>query len=134
MKKKNFYKKALTTLFLLLITVTAFAQNPYHQKSNDEIEAQAVTITRKYDEQLGLTAKQEMLFKIKVAEYLINEQKIRNSNLSIKQKFRAIRKNSRRETADMGDILTRIQYRLYKKVKPEFQPVRPIIVGEVSEK
>lgn len=134
MKKKNFYKKPLLILILLLSTITVFAQNPYYQKSNDELEAKAVTLTKKYDEQLGLTAKQQMLFKIKVGEYLINEQKIRNSNLSIKQKFRAIRKNSRKETADMGDILTRIQYRLYKKVKPQIQPVRPIVVGEVSEK
>ena len=134
MEKKNFYKKTVVVLILILFTSITLGQNPYYQKSNDDLEAKAVTLARKYDEQLGLTAKQQMLFKIKIEEYLINEQKIRKSNLSIKQKFRAIRKNSRRETADMGYILTRIQYRLYKKIKPQIQPVRPIVVGEVSEK
>ena len=134
MKKKIQYIKTITVAFLVMVSSMAVAQNPISQKTHNDLEAKAVTITKQYDEQLGLTAKQQMLFKIKVGEYLIKEQKIRQSDWSVKQKFRALRKNAKNETADMGDILTRIQYRMYKRIKPQYQPIRPIVVGEVSEK
>lgn len=38
------------------------------------------------------------------------------------------------ESSDIGDILTQPQLRLYKKLKPEYQPIDLVVVGKVKEK
>ncbi len=121
-------------IFAVLISTLSFAQNPITQNSNNlELEQEARALTKKYNSQLALRAKQMNLFEIKVEEFLINEQKIRNSNLSTAQKLVELQKNYDMESADMGDILTRPQLKLYKKLKTEYQPIEPVVVKEATD-
>jgi len=34
----------------------------------------------------------------------------------------------------MGDILTGLQLKLYKKLKPKHHPIDPVVVGKIKEK
>ncbi len=126
--------KTIVTILVVMITTSALAQNPMTQNSDNlELEQQARALTKKYNDQLALRGKQMNLFEIKVEEFLINEQKIRNSNLSTEQKLVELQKNYDMESADMGDILTRPQLKLYKKLKPEYQPIEPVVVKEATD-
>ncbi|GAA4272005.1 hypothetical protein GCM10022258_12990 [Aquimarina gracilis] len=109
------------------------AQNPFTQNSHDiKIKKEAEKLSRKYDKRLGMIEDQLLKFEIKVEEFMINEKKIRESDLSTKEKINALRGNYAKETADMNDILTRPQYKLYRKLKPKFQPIDPVVVGQVE--
>ncbi|MHA7056975.1 hypothetical protein ACWGOQ_0007125 [Aquimarina sp. M1] len=125
--------KNLVIAFALSMSAIALAQNPITQNMEDpKLEEEAKELTQKYNDQLGLTGKQILLFETKVEEYLINAKKIRNSNLQTEQKITELKLNYANESKDMGDILTKPQLDLYKKLKSTYQPIEPVVVKKPS--
>ncbi|MFD2565148.1 hypothetical protein [Aquimarina rubra] len=125
--------KNILKIFILFLSTMAIAQNPLTQNMEDpQLEEEAKELTQKYDDQLGLTEKQILLFENKVEEYLINAKKIRNSNLKTKKKIAELKLNYAKESKDMGDILTNPQLDLYNDLKPKFQPINPVVVKKAS--
>ncbi|MBP2830690.1 hypothetical protein J8281_00705 [Aquimarina sp. U1-2] len=125
--------KTILLLVVIFVNTMVFSQNPLTQNSNNlELEQKARELTKKYNSQLALRAKQLNLFEIKVEEFLINEQKIRNSDMTVERKLVELEKNYEKETADIGDILTRPQLKLYKSLKEEYQPIAPVVVKEAT--
>ncbi|UZO82473.1 hypothetical protein NBT05_08355 [Aquimarina sp. ERC-38] len=124
----------ITILFiLLLVTMMGYAQDSIKQIANHpELERIAENIAREYNKQLSMREKQLLLFEDKLVEYMIEEQKVRTSNLKIREKISILKYNYNVETSDMADILTRTQHVLYKKMKPELQPVEPVMVKQAS--
>lgn len=114
--------KRYTTLLLVFMTTTLFAQDPYLQQPDPELDKQAKELTIEYDQKLGLTADQALRFEIKVEEFLIRAKKIRNE-LTGKEKLDALALLQVREMQEMGDILTQPQLDLYKKIRPTLQPL-----------
>ena len=117
--------KNIVAVLVLFISFSAMGQDTHLQISSDEMQEKAKTITDKYVDALGLRAKQELLFRKKVEEYLIREQEIKENNEGedMLNKMVALRQN---EAAEMGDILTRIQLEKYKEVRPDIQPLARI--------
>ena len=114
--------KRLLYITLFLVTTVAFAQDPYLQKSDEELEKIARDLTFEYNKQLALDSKQVPLFEKKVEEFLIREEKIRRS-LKGKPMLDAMVKLRLQETGEMANILTQPQLDLYKRVKAELQPL-----------
>ncbi len=114
--------KALLSIALFFICVLGFAQDTFLQNSNPQLEKQAEKIADRYNNELSLTSKQQMLFQKKVEEFLIRRDKIEKS-LTGKEKLKVLFEMQQEETAEMNDILTRPQMVVYKKVKPVIQPV-----------
>ncbi len=114
--------KNLVRVLFLFISFTAFSQDPFLQNSNEMAEQEAKEITNKYIPELGLTGEQTLLFQQKVEEFLIRRNKI-EAEYSGKEKLNFLFQLQLEETAEMGDILTRPQLQVYKKVKPQFQPL-----------
>ncbi len=114
--------KNLLSVLFLFISITAFSQDPYLQNSNEAAEKQAKEITTNYVSELGLTSQQELLFQQKVEEFLIRRNKV-EAEFSGKEKLNFLFQLQQEETAEMSDILTRPQLKVYKKVKPKFQPL-----------
>ena len=114
-------KKALL-LFLLFISSMSFGQDTHVQVGSETLEEKATTIADRYVHELGLRAKQELLFRKKVEEYLIRAEDIKanHEGEDMLNMMVALRQN---ETAEMGDILTRIQLQEYKKIRPTIQPL-----------
>lgn len=117
--------KNLIIISLLLFSIKGFAQDPFFQKSNLEAENEAITITNQYDRQLAMTGEQRLIFQKKVAEFLIRRYKI-EKELTGRKKLNYLFALQQEETAEMNDILTRIQMTVYKKVKPEIQPLEVV--------
>ncbi|PHR11979.1 MAG: hypothetical protein COA40_09535 [Aequorivita sp.] len=117
--------KKLVFILSLLISFSAFAQDPVFQKSNFKAEKEAREITDNYDLELSMTEKQELLFQKKVAEFLIRRYKI-EAGLSGKEKLDVLYQLQQEETAEMRDILTQPQMDVYKKIKPSIQPVETV--------
>ncbi|WP_040248899.1 hypothetical protein [Psychroserpens mesophilus] len=117
-------KTKITTLLLLLSLTLGFAQQyPPINDGSLKVEAKADSITDAYDRELSMTAKQKALFKLKVEDYLLRKQNIESKYEGRKQ-LTALVELQAQETLDMNDILTRIQMQVYKKIKPEIQPLK----------
>lgn len=114
--------KALLTLSIFFITFSSLAQDPMLQLDSPKQEDLAYQITNMYNEQLALTQKQFILFEKKVEEYLIRRTKIEEKYKG-KEKLDLLFELQKSETAEMGDVLTRPQLDLYKKIKPKIQPL-----------
>lgn len=119
--------KSIVTILLVLTTSFCFAQFPKTTTTSDRIEAMANELTESYNKQLVLTGVQIPLFKKVVEEYMIKSEKVMEQ-LDGREELDALVELQARETLEMNDILTQPQYRLYKKVKYELQPLK--IVGE----
>ncbi|MGO3183109.1 MAG: hypothetical protein ACTIJ9_09785 [Aequorivita sp.] len=117
--------KNLVGLLFLLISFSAFSQDPFLQKSNAKAKNQAIEITNKYIPELGLTGEQQLLFQQKVEEFLIRRYKV-EAELSGKEKLNLLYQLQQEETKDMQDILTRPQLEVYKQVKPNIQPLEEV--------
>ncbi len=117
--------KKLFPILLLVISFTAFSQNPFLQKSNPEAKKEAVKITNRYIPELALTGEQQLLFQQKVEEYLIKRYKI-EAEFEGKEKLNLLYELQQEETKDMHDILTRPQLGVYKRVKPNIQPLEVV--------
>lgn len=114
-------------LFLLMLSlgVSAYAQDPFLQKSDPEAQEQAIQITDQYNKQLALTGEQTLLFQQKVEEFLIRRNEIENQ-VEGREKLDLLRKLQNEETAEMQDILTRPQLLVYKKIKSNIQPLEVV--------
>ncbi len=114
--------KKLIILLALFISFSTLSQDTHLQVGSETLQEKAKVITDKYVDALGLRAKQELLFRKKVEEFLVREEKIKanTEGEDMLNKMVALRQN---EAAEMGDILTRIQLQKYKEVRPEIQPL-----------
>ncbi|MFD2550893.1 hypothetical protein ACFSQP_03595 [Bizionia sediminis] len=113
-----------TILFLItcVITMNVFSQDPMLQKNNLKLDEQAKALTRAYSKELALSGEQIGMFENKVEEFLIRAEKIK-ATYQGRQKLRMLYALQTRETAEMDNILTQPQWELYKKIKPELQPL-----------
>lgn len=115
--------KTLITILTLFITSHAFAQYPQVTPDSDNTKYQAEQLTDKYNSQLALTGIQLPLFKEVVEKYILlaNEAKDQYEG---KEELDMLLELQARETLQMNDILTQPQYRLYKKLKYDYQPLK----------
>ena len=121
--------KPLAIIFTLLFTFQITAQDPILQKENKALESVATTITRAYDDQLELDAKQYVLFEGKVEEFLIREEKI-HKEFKRKNRLDQLYKLRKAESLEMRNILTQPQFDLYVRIKPQIQPLAKIEVDD----
>jgi hypothetical protein len=121
-------------LFLVLafhVLTVLRAQDPYLQKDDELAEAQATTLMKMYQDDLGMTVDQALQFRAKATEFMIRHNEIQKERLPASEKLKLLRELSRQETAEMANILTQPQYRLYRKLKKSYQPIA-VVVGEVE--
>ncbi|RAJ11932.1 hypothetical protein [Olleya aquimaris] len=114
--------KKIIYMVLFSLTTLGYSQDIYTQNNTDVFDKEAQRITNAYNKQLALDADQFLLFEQKVEEFLITRSKI-ESNYKGKEKLIKLFNMQQKETAEMGDILTRPQLELYKQIKSEIQPL-----------
>lgn len=119
---KNIVMKKIIYMVLFSLTTLGYSQDIYTQNNTDVFDKEAQRITNAYNKQLALDADQFLLFEQKVEEFLITRSKI-ESNYKGKEKLIKLFNMQQKETAEMGDILTRPQLELYKQIKSEIQPL-----------
>ncbi len=124
--------KILLTFVIVLNCSFSYAQFPKTESDRGPINYQADQLTEQYNKQLALTSIQIPLFKEVVEKYikLANETKDRLDGVA---ELDALVELQARETLQMNDILTQPQYRLYKKLKADFQPLKVIDPKSVKE-
>lgn len=122
---KNKAMKKFIIISLLLFTVKGLAQDTFFQEANERAKNEAYNITNEYNRHLSLTGEEQVLFQKKVEEFLIRRYKI-EKDFTGKEKLDLLLKMQIEETAEMNDILTRPQLELYKKIKPQIQPLETV--------
>ncbi len=118
--------KTILIIITFLFTFNVSAQDPILQKDHKALEAVATKITKTYDDQLGLDGKQFILFEKKVEEFLIKEENI-HGQFEGEEKLNMLYKLRKAETLEMRNVLTQPQFDLYKRIKPQLQPIAMII-------
>ncbi|QNJ98771.1 hypothetical protein [Constantimarinum furrinae] len=117
--------KRIITLLILCIGLQASAQDLYLQHDSDKFEEEAQEIMQRFDAELALTSKQELLFQKKIEEFLIRRNEV-NSSYTGQERLDQLLILQTNQTAEMGDILTRIQLDRYKQVQPSIQPLAEV--------
>lgn len=125
------YGHLIFFFFLLGFSGFLVAQDPYLQEGEKELEKVATDLMRRYQQELGMTVEQAILFRDKVEEFEIRRDEVKTRNLPVKEALRLLGAISRQETAEMANILTRPQLRVYRKLKSSLQPVE-LVVGQVE--
>ncbi|MBO6880274.1 hypothetical protein [Winogradskyella sp.] len=121
--------KTLIYILALAFTIQLSAQDPIMQKDSEALESVATSITKKYDDQLGLDGKQFTLFQKKIEEFLIREEKLHETYTG-KEKLDMIYNLRKAETMEMRNILTQPQFDLYRRIKPQIQPLAVVDADE----
>jgi hypothetical protein len=121
--------KPILIVLSVFLTISISAQDPILQKPEESLEVISQNIAKTYDNQIGLDGRQFILFQKKIEEYLIREEKIHKS-YSGKKKLDMITKLRAAETMEMRNILTKPQFELYTKLKPEIQPIAIVSTNE----
>ncbi|MBT8185059.1 MAG: hypothetical protein KJN76_09465 [Eudoraea sp.] len=84
----------------------------------------ASDITRAYQPRLIMGVEQAVMFRQKVAEFLIHRQWVENHpDLSPHQKYNLLKKISSRETSEMAQVLEHYKWQEYMRIKPNIQPL-----------
>ena len=123
MKIKRFLYCAVS-LVALLSTFTAHTQTLYALKTTRTIRFEAAKITGDYQPHLVMGSNQAMLFKQKIAKFLIKKKAtIKNPSLSPSAKFDLLKRISGRETSEMVEVLEPYQWKEYLRIKNRIQPI-----------
>lgn len=115
--------KRVLTLTFLLLTASLFAQFPDTYYETKEIREKAEKLTMIYDAQLGLDGTQLPIFQDKVADYLTLSEKVKKE-FDGKEELDMLTRLMVEESLEMQDLLTRIQYNVYKKIRQDIQPLK----------
>ncbi len=116
--------KYIVTLCLSLVFFASQAQEVVSSyETQDTFEAKSQKLTTYYDQELGLDADQRVLFQKKVEEYLILQQEAKDQ-LAGREELEKLYQLQLDEIRDMQDILTRIQWNKYKKIRPTKQALK----------
>ncbi|WP_179007018.1 hypothetical protein [Winogradskyella forsetii] len=123
-----------TTLFIitLLFTFNLSAQDPILQKDHEALQVTATKIAKTYDDQIGLDGKQFILFEKKIEEFLIKEEEI-HENYEGEEKLDLLYKLRKAETMEMRNILTQPQFDLYRRIKPQLQPLAMVNTDDKTD-
>lgn len=117
-------KITLVTIFSLF-TISTYAQYPQTIPTSNQIKVKAENLTTEYSKQLALTGIQIPLFREVVEEYMTKSEKV-IEEMEGRAELNMLVELQARETLRMNDILTQMQYRLYKQVKANIQPLKVI--------
>lgn len=118
-------KKLILILSFAFLGLTAQAQIQYIEEKPQYIEKQADSLTKIYTKKLGLTPKQDLLFKSNVADYLIKREEIKK-NYKGKKMLDQLYIVSKEESGSMSEVLTEYQFELYEKIKLSIQPLAKV--------
>jgi hypothetical protein len=117
--------KTIHALVLMLFTTLSFAQYPDTIYSSKETRKMAQELTSAYDAQLGLTGRQLPIFQDKIKDYLELSQKAK-AKYAGRAELDALTQLAVEESLEMKDILTRIQYNVYKRIRQDIQPIKVV--------
>lgn len=117
--------KKICTLLIMFFTISTFAQYPDMVYSNRETRKMAQELTSVYGAELGLTGRQLPIFQNKIEDYLELSQRAK-ATYNGRAELDALTQLAVAEALEMKDILTRIQYNVYKKIRQDIQPIKVI--------
>tara|TARA_R110000868_G_scaffold322148_1_gene583134 strand:+ start:115 stop:486 length:372 start_codon:yes stop_codon:yes gene_type:complete len=112
-------------IILLLISTTLFAQYPDVSYETREIKKEAKKLTKIYDAKLGLDGSQLPIFQDKVEDYLVLSNKVRK-DFEGREELEELTKLMVKESLEMKDLLTRVQYQVYKNIRQDIQPLKAL--------
>jgi len=120
---KNVYRNLMKGLPIILALMVIHITNAQFVPKN-EVEKQAAKLVQAYQADVGMTVEQASSVFEKIAEVLVKENEIKNSNATPEEKKKSLTALSKEETEFMSTILDPKQLKEYKKLKKTLQPIK----------
>tara|TARA_B100001750_G_scaffold244783_1_gene262922 strand:- start:1410 stop:1781 length:372 start_codon:yes stop_codon:yes gene_type:complete len=118
-------KRIVFGLMLSFFSFTTFAQVQHYEVKPKHIEKAADSLTQIYSAKLGMTPKQDLLFKSSIEDYLLLREEV-SKKMDGKAKLDELARVYVEESGTMSEILTKYQFELYEKIKPGIQPIETV--------
>ncbi|MCC4212696.1 hypothetical protein [Leeuwenhoekiella parthenopeia] len=115
-------KRIVFGLMLVFFSLNTVAQVQHYEVKPQHIEKAADSLTQIYSAKLGMTPKQDLLFKSSLEDFLLLREEV-SQKKSGKAKLEDLTRVYVEESSKMSEILTEYQFELYEKIKPGIQPV-----------
>lgn len=119
MKNIKIMQLILGLTFTFLFTALGSAQDMTQNNPTRQMEIAAQNKVEKWDDHLGLRAKQALLMEKKLVEFAIKREKLMNENISEEEKVERLKNLKILETREMRDILTKPQFDRYLLIMEE---------------
>ena len=123
---KSLYKKLVISIFLIGSISFSITAQDEEVLLTEEREMKADELVKKYNKDLDLSADQSIAFGNVIKVYMINGQKIRDTEMTYADKAEALMANYKQESNAMEDILNDEQYATYEELKKDYQLVEEI--------
>ena len=123
---KSLYKKLVISIFLIGSISFSITAQDEEVLLTEEQEMKADELVKKYNKDLDLSADQSIAFGNVIKVYMINGQKIRDTEMTYADKAEALMANYKQESNAMEDILNDEQYATYEELKKDYQLVEEI--------
>ena len=123
---KSLYKKLVISIFLIGSISFSITAQDEEVLLTEEQEMKADELVKKYNKDLDLSADQSIAFGNVIKVYMVNGQKIRNTEMTYADKAEALMANYKQESNAMEDILNDEQYATYEELKKDYQLVEEI--------
>lgn len=115
-------KRIVFGLMLVFFSLNTVAQVQHYEVKPQHIEKAADSLTQIYSAKLGMTPKQDLLFKSSLEDFLLLREEV-SQKKSGKAKLEDLTRVYVEESSKMSEILTEYQFELYEKIKPGIQPI-----------
>ncbi|WP_442845601.1 hypothetical protein [Leeuwenhoekiella sp. H156] len=115
-------KRIVFGLMLVFFSLSTVAQVQHYEIKPQHIEKAADSLTQIYSAKLGMTPKQDLLFKSSLEDFLLLREEV-SQKKSGKAKLEDLTRVYVEESSKMSEILTEYQFELYEKIKPGIQPI-----------
>ena len=123
---KNIYQKLVLSILLIgSFAFSAIAQTDEAILTKEQ-ETEANELVKKYSKHLELSTDQSVAFGNVIKVYMVNGQKIRDTEMTYADKAEALQANYQQESNAMVDILNEDQFKTYKVLKKDYQLVDEI--------
>ncbi len=120
-------KKLLTIVTLLFISF-AGAQDIVAPPATEQQKEEAVKMAEALDGELGLTSKQEMMFRNKYTEFIARREAVMRSKRTTANKNDLLGQLYIEHGRELNDILTVPQRQKFKKIREQYDPL--IVIAE----
>ena len=114
-------RRITRTLFAALLFSICYTLPAQIDKSQADREAQL--LLNEYQADLELTVEQVADFHKIISKYLMKRDEVENMDISDDAKKAKLSELSKKETAEMNNILYSDQIKKYRALKPQIQPI-----------
>lgn len=115
--------KKFVIIASILFSTLSFAQDFDLVQASSEEKEIADQVAEKFESELGLTSKQQVLFSKNYAEFIAKKNEVLKSDRTMDDKNTVLLALYREQAKELNDILTKPQRVRFQKIREQYDPL-----------